>query len=159
NSREANCAGVVIEIARLRFRLTSADCLLHLGREVLHPHRESGEAKRPQYPELFACRDSWVNFDRQLGVGLNVKVARHGSVQPLDLAYGQVSRSAAAPMMLDNPSPVSEPGREHLDLPLQVAQVAFGDLALLRDYGHASAVGTSLLAKGQVHVERQRFRR
>jgi hypothetical protein len=57
------------ELARLLEGLPPADRLLHLGGEVLDPHRQPVEAEARQRLELRARGHPRIDLDRHLGVG------------------------------------------------------------------------------------------
>ncbi len=147
----------LVQLARQPLRLVPADGLLHVRREVLDAQREPVESQPPQQIELLAGGDARVDLDGLLRVRIELEVPRDRLVQPLHLRGLEVGRRAAAPVVLDDAPPRSEPLGQHRDFPVEVVQVPDGDLALLGDDDHAPAVPAALPAERQVRVERQRF--
>jgi hypothetical protein len=107
--------------------------------------------------DLLEGRHVRMDFDRDLGCGLEAEVGAQDFVQALQLGGGEVRGRAAAEVQLAHLAARAEQAGDHLDLALQVLQVALDSIGAVRDLDRAPTKEAQPCAEGQVYVERERF--
>ena len=135
--------------------LPAADGLLNLGREVLHAHGDSVETEARQHVEMGFAGHAGIDFDSQLRLGQEFKVADKAGHQAFELRRRKVGGRAAAQVKLrDLASPGQARGHQ-IEFAQQVLQVRLGYFPAGGGEGMATAEGAASFAEGQMSVDGQ----
>ncbi len=126
---------------------------LHLGVEILDPHRDPVEPQAAQRAQLVRAGDARVDLDPDFGVGRQREPFARVLEELLELRGVQVGRGPASPVQLDDgPLPVQPPG-ELVYFPPELLQVGECDVVIPVDDDVAAAEEAQPLAEREMHVE------
>src|ERR1700680_1917781 len=122
--------------------------------EILDAHAEAVETEFAEGFEVFARRDTRIDFDADFGVGREREVIPGEAEKVFDLRRSQIGGSAAAPVELHHGAVAGNAAADMFDLSLQYVQIWGRDALVFLDDDVAGAEEAETLAKRDVHVER-----
>jgi len=150
---EPEPARLGVEGLGLLGRLVAADELLDGGVDVLHPEGDAGEPEPGENGEVLGGRHPRIGLEGDLRPGSELEAAGELGVEAGEGVGGVERRGPAAPVVLDDPAPVPEPGGDEVRLGEDPAEVRVGDVGMAGDDDVAGAERAAGLAEREVEVE------
>ena len=149
-------AGVLDHPQCLVERLPSGDGVLHLRRQILHPHAETVEPELRQALQVFKRCNTRVHFDGYFRVVSERESVGNEPKEGFELPRGEVRWGTASPLQLCDAAPVGKETGHHVDLAFQKLEVLLGDVHVIRDDHVTPAKEAAMLAKREVRVQAER---